>query len=103
MKGAQDVRNERKAQIAAKQQKKDQNVEIIESLVLDKFRELEVTTVKVWVFNGFFAIDDDETDIPFDEHSMPKIYKDFNDEEGYRATYYGMYDGQKALEISIID
>ena len=103
MKGAQEVRMERKAKKAEIDQKKAENVEIIESLVLDRFRDLNETTITVWEYRGFFVIGDDETDIPFDEQSKAEIYKDFNNEDGYQAVTFEMYDKQVALKISIID
>ena len=72
-------------------------------MVLDRFKDLEIVNIVVWTYDGFFIIDDDGTDIPFDKYSESVIYKDFNNEDGYSAEYFKMIDGQEAIRICIID
>ncbi len=103
MKGAQEVRKKRAEQRTKEQQKKEENVEILEELVLERFMELETTTVTVWGCEGFFVIGDDDTDIPFHEDSFSALYKDFNDEDGYHADFVDMIDGRMGLQIRISD
>ncbi len=103
MKGAQDVRKKRATKIAKERLRKVENVELIESLILERFREIEITTVTVWEYEGFFVIDEDITDIPFNKQSEAVLFNEFNNEEGYCATFLKMINGQKALSIKIID
>ena len=103
MKGAQDVRRERAIKKDALQREMQERAEIIESLVLEKFRSLSVTSVLVLEYNGAFMVDDDITDVPFDWRSHAAILSDFNSEEGYCATNVELHDKQKAIEIKVID
>jgi hypothetical protein len=103
MKGAQDVRKEREAKRANEQLKREENVEIIESLIIDKFKELKITTVVVWELDDFFVIDEDLTDIPFDKDCESTLYKDFNNEAGFYVSYIKMIGGKTGLKIRIVD
>jgi hypothetical protein len=103
MKNAQEIRKERAEKRASEQFKKNENIETMELLILDKFREIEITTVVIWEHEGFFVIDEDLTDIPFDKECESALYKDFNSEEGYHADYLKMFGEKIGLEISIIE
>ena len=103
MKDAQEIRRERAEKRASEQLKNNENVETMELLILDKFREIEITTVVIWELDGFFVIDEDLTDIPFNKKCESALYKDFNGEEGYRADYLKLSGGKIGLEISIIE
>ncbi len=100
---AQDVLKERAKKKSAKQLKKEENVRIIESLILEKFLDISITTVLVTAYNGFFMIDDDITDIPFDEQSQTILYNYFHKEKGYFAVYIQLYNKEVGLEINVYD
>lgn len=103
MKGAQEIRKERVAKRASEGLKINVDLETLERLILDKFRELEIIAVVVWDLDGFFVIDEDITDIPFNKDCESALVKEFNNEEGYHADYLKMYGGKIGIEISIID
>ena len=85
------------------QRERQERAEIIESLVLEKFRSVSVTSVIVLEYNGAYMVDDDITDVPFDWHSQAAIINDFNGEEGFCATNVELCNKQKAIEIKVID
>ncbi len=103
MEGAQEIRKERAFQRANQTLKKEENARIIESLILDKFKDLEITNIVVWAADGFFMIDDDITDIPYDTYSETIVYNDFYNEVGYSAEFFQMTEGQKGLRITVMD
>ncbi len=103
MKGAQDVRKERENQREIERLEEAENVEIMESLILERFKEIETSTVVIWEYKGFFVVPDDLTHIPLSRNCESVLYKEFNSEEGFSAEFIKMFNDKKGISIRIID